>query len=97
VFEHLTAIDAASRLARAARETSSAGQLRRRLHTWFDGFRTLKFVHAFRSAGHPELPFREALARAAFIPDALGTIDDLLEALTRAEAGLPDELGPARL
>jgi hypothetical protein len=42
--------------------------LRRSLHEAFDGFRTLKLVHALRDAGLPNLPLDEALQSAPFIP-----------------------------
>ena len=40
----------------------------RHLHTWFDGFRTLRFVHDMRDRRYPNLPWREALANAPFVP-----------------------------
>jgi hypothetical protein len=46
----------------AASHTRSARALRHRLHTWFDGFRTLKLVHGLRNRGLDSVPFREALS-----------------------------------
>jgi hypothetical protein len=40
--------------------------LRRRLHEWFDAFRTLKLVHGLRDAGLPSMHWRQALAEAPF-------------------------------
>jgi hypothetical protein len=37
-------------------------RLRHRLHEWFDGKRTLKYLHALRGSELPSLPWREALA-----------------------------------
>ncbi|MDQ2978591.1 MAG: glycosyltransferase family 2 protein [Acidobacteriota bacterium] len=54
----------------AMRESASAARdpdvLLRRLHTWFDAFRTLKLVHGLRDAGFPSMPWRQALAEAPF-------------------------------
>jgi hypothetical protein len=41
--------------------------VRRQVHEAFDGFRTLKLLHALRDSGLPDLPLREALGRAAFL------------------------------
>jgi hypothetical protein len=97
-LEHLKTIGASDRLAEAAAATRSTVQLRRRLHTWFDGFRTLKFIHALRDAGHPEIPFRDAIQRAPFLAGAPPSIDQALAFATRAEAELPEGvgLGPLR-
>ncbi|MCA1580780.1 MAG: glycosyltransferase family 2 protein [Acidobacteria bacterium] len=50
----------------AAAEAREPAALQRRLHTWFDAFRTLKLVHALRDEGFPSLPWRQALAEAPF-------------------------------
>ena len=44
-----------------------ARAIRGRVHDAFDGFRTLKLLHALRDSGLPDLPLREALGRAAFL------------------------------
>jgi hypothetical protein len=46
--------------------TKDPTALRRRLHEWFDAFRTLKLVHALRDAGLPSMPWRQALTEAPF-------------------------------
>jgi hypothetical protein len=43
-----------------------AAQLRARMIEHFDGFRTLKLIHAL-SARWPKLPWSEAVARAPFL------------------------------
>jgi hypothetical protein len=54
---------------RDARErTRSAAACRRRMREWFDGFRTLKAIHALRDAAWPRVPWHDALARAPFGP-----------------------------
>ncbi|MCP5208858.1 MAG: hypothetical protein H7A01_16815 [Hahellaceae bacterium] len=39
------------------------------LHTWFDGFRTLKFVHYIRQHLYPSLPAKELLHLTEMLPD----------------------------
>jgi hypothetical protein len=48
------------------REQHGAGDLLRPLHTWFDGFRTLKLIHALRDGGLSDLPLEEAISGAPF-------------------------------
>jgi hypothetical protein len=57
----------------------SAGEqwLLRRLHTWFDAFRTRKLVDYLRDAGLTSLPYREALSEAPFTGLSSSTDDDL--------------------
>ena len=49
----------------------------RRLHLWFDGFRTRRLMDDLRDAGLASLPFREALAEAPFTGLTPSTDDDL--------------------
>jgi hypothetical protein len=56
--------------------TKDADALRRRLHTWFDAFRTLKLVHALRDAGFPSMPWRQALTEAPFTNLTASTEDE---------------------
>jgi hypothetical protein len=62
----LDALDAWSALEQAAASCHGARALAARLHTWFDAFRTLKFVHGLRARGAPSLPFRMALEGSGF-------------------------------
>lgn len=39
----------------------------RHLHTWFDAFRTLKFIHQLTNDFYPQLTLKEALEKASFI------------------------------
>ena len=50
--------------------------MRRRFHTWFDAFRTLKLVHALRDEGLPSLAWREALAEAPFTRLSASTVEE---------------------
>jgi hypothetical protein len=90
----LSELGAWEALAAADRETRDENALRARLHTWFDGFRTLKLIHGLRRAGLPSVPYREALA-AAWSPVAKEAAEAPVDVLRRA---LADQLarGPAR-
>jgi hypothetical protein len=67
----------------------------RRLHGWFDGFRTLKLMHHIRDHGSPSLPWSEAVRCAPFMADV--QIDDDGENLRDARLTLLrlEEDGPA--
>lgn len=80
----------------AASHTRSARALHHRLHTWFDGFRTLKLVHGLRSRGFESVPFREAL-RAPWCETAQraleAPVDELRQQLADQYARLPPHTG----
>jgi hypothetical protein len=90
--------DASSELEAASRETRAPVARKRRIHSWFDAFRTLKFVHAVRDACHPNVPWRTALAEAPFFEALLGADDPAFNlertTLARAESTLPTHTGP---
>jgi hypothetical protein len=72
----------------------------RRLLTWFDALRTLRFIHLTEvPAGLPRLPLYEALARAPFCPfwsgetATEGAINMLRMAASDAERALPPDIG----
>jgi hypothetical protein len=44
----------ASALAHCRRQGATPAQFLRHFHQWFDGFRSLKFIHALRSSGWPD-------------------------------------------
>lgn len=57
-----TAVDTlgiAAALAHCRRQSSTEVQFQRHFHQWFDGFHTLKFIHALRDAGWPSCSLRE--------------------------------------
>lgn len=85
----LTALGAWPAFEAAARAVRSPEALYRRLHTWFDAFRTLKLVHALRARGLPSVPFRDALARSELCGAAQARgldVAALRELLARKEA-----------
>jgi hypothetical protein len=99
----LSDLGAFAALARAgAQYRDPAGRLAA-VHTWFDGFRTLKLVHALRARALESVPFRTALetwgrdrgfARAAASAErGLESIDALRRRLQRRELAGPRRLG----
>jgi hypothetical protein len=76
VLEKMGAFEAVREAASAARDPDV---LLRRLHTWFDAFRTLKLVHGLRDAGFPSMPWRQALAEAPFTGLVESTREDTEE------------------
>jgi hypothetical protein len=95
----LVDLDAERTLNEASRATPGSG-LRRRLHTWFDGFRTLKLIHALRESCLPDQGFREALSRTEFVgARELETSDPLAlcRALSKLEEASNPLIGPTLL
>ena len=61
--------------------------LRPRILGHFDGFRSLKLIHALRDAGHENMPLEAALEEASFLTPHEGTPSPSLETLSeRLEA-----------
>lgn len=92
----LEELGAWSSLELAASHTRSERALRHRLHTWFDGFRTLKLVHGLRNRGLESVPFREALSApwCDTANDARGApVDELRRRLADQYARLAPDVG----
>ena len=92
----LDRMGAAAALTEAAAQTRTHAALRQRLHGWFDGFRTFKFIHAVRDAGLPNIPWDEAVQQAEFAVAAhpalaRGDVRGAREALFAAEARISQE------
>jgi hypothetical protein len=85
----------------AAVTQAPAGRvLRRRIHTWFDALRTLRFIHGMRESCLPSLPWHAALAAADFLPPRMRALQapaSVCQALAETEAALPAQVGPALL
>jgi glycosyltransferase involved in cell wall biosynthesis len=64
ILEKMEAFEA---IEEAKTRSSHSSILLRHLLTWFDGFRTLKLLHALRDQAFPSLPWKEALSKADFI------------------------------
>jgi len=70
----------------------------RRLHDWFDGFRTLKLIHHVRDHVATSLPWQDAIRLAPFMDDVEDDGACLSEARTellRLEQALPRLVGPS--
>lgn len=72
-------------LAHCRRQSRSPEQYRRQFHQWFDGFRTLKFIHGLRRRNRPDQSLNSILQqRPAFLP------------ATQGDAGMTELLGAIR-
>ncbi len=84
-----------------AREQAPPGLvLRRRVHTWFNALRSLRFVHGMRDRGLASLAWREALRSASFLGEPFvegGEPSAVCRALSAVEAALPPQVGPTLL
>jgi hypothetical protein len=92
----LAHLDAERTLHEASRATPGAGLLRR-VHTWFDGFRTLKLIHALRDGCLPDRGWADALHGARFLaPLGLEAQDpvELCGALAKLEEAANPLIGP---
>jgi len=100
VQQVLSELGAFTALTHAADQAPAGAVLRRRVHTWFDSLRTLRFVHRMRDRRLPSLPWRTALNSAPFVSESGRTSEDpavVCRALISAEAGLPVQVGPSLL
>jgi len=95
LFAHL---DARSEFEAASREVRVPAARRRRVHSWFDAFRTLKLVHTLRDRCFPSVSWRVALAGAPFCgPSPAGDDEAFVRTrttLANAERNLPLLTGP---
>ncbi len=48
------------------KQISDEQQCNRHIREWFDGFRTLKFIHYMQDANYPPIPLEQALEKAPF-------------------------------
>jgi hypothetical protein len=95
----LTEMGVEAALTEAARQAPTEKALTYRLHTWFDSFRTLRFIHQLRDAALPSPPWHEALNRACFVvskPQQEHLLDqdlDLLRNRIAEESSFPEMAG----
>lgn len=100
VHDILTGLGAFTALASAADQAPRGPVLRRRIHTWFDSLRTLRFVHGLRDRCAASLPWRSALASAPFVGEPFGFGEEpeaVCRSLALAESALPVQVGPSLL
>ena len=95
----LDELGAFAALESAAERCRGERALASRLHTWFDGFRTLKLLHALRDRGFPALPFRHALGGAPWCCSSeqaeQSSVDELRRLLFDRHASAPRMVGVA--
>ena len=87
-------------LTSAVAQAPAGRVLRRRIHTWFDGLRTLRFIHGMRDACFPQVPWRQALSTAEFLDQPFRDGEEpaaVCGVLASLEASLPAQIGPALL
>ena len=100
VVQVLAGLGVFAALANAAGQAPTGAVLRRRVHTWFDSLRTLRFVHGLRDRCLPSLSWHAALGSAPFLPDPFRAGREpsrVCEVLASVEAELPEQVGPSLL
>lgn len=80
-------LDTEKHLRQAKDQCKTASARAERLHSWFDGFRILKLIHALRDHGLNDVPWREAIDSAPFIPEPDGG-EKLRACLARIDQGI---------
>ena len=83
--EALSQLGAFGAVREAIARSHDEATLLRHLHTWFDAFRTLRFVHLLRDGGLRSLAWRQALSEAPFT-SLSGSTEEDTEALRQALA-----------
>jgi hypothetical protein len=83
LHEALASLGAFDAVRDAVGQSRDPETLLRHFHTWFDAFRTLRFLHALRDGGLRSLAWRQALAEAPFTNLSSSTVDET-ETLRRA-------------
>lgn len=84
------------RLAPRLAACPTAAHRRRRVFEAFDALATLQAIHAFRDAGLPPIPWRDALREAPFLEAPLdGSVTQILESMRAAEGRLRARRGLA--
>lgn len=59
----LDALNIESLLTHIQRQIKTEAQFNTHIHSWFDAFRTLKFIHALQKHYYPALPLQEAIGQ----------------------------------
>ncbi len=94
----LTGLGLFAALSNAVGQAPLGPVLRRRVHTWFDALRTLRFVHGLRERCLPSVPWHEALAAAPFLSQPFRDgveASAVCRVLADQEAALPSQVGPS--
>jgi hypothetical protein len=86
----------AGAMERAATSSGDPRVRRRHIRTWCDAFRTLKLIHAVRDVCWPDVPWQDAVGRAAFIKYAGEDLGAAHAAVLLADAALQNQrVGPS--
>lgn len=80
-------LETEDRLREAASQGKTVKARQQRLATWFDGFRTLKLIHALRDQGLADRRYQDAFDAAPFVPEKAEGVT-LRETMARREAQL---------
>ena len=75
----LTHMGASSAMETARKSSQNPRIQQEHLRTWFDGFRTLKFIHYCRDLGYPSMPLRQLITQPLYRPYALNPCASLTE------------------
>jgi hypothetical protein len=86
--EALAATGTSEKIRKLRRGCTSVEQARRRAHEHFDGFKTLKLIHALRDRGLGMIPWREAVSTWGLEGETVREIAEALEAMEPDGAGL---------
>jgi hypothetical protein len=106
VIAYLESQQAAEAISSALGAARTADTARKRLHTWFDGLKTLRFIHAVRDSIFPKRPWREALREANVVgvlgpgvsgTGVSGTALDVCREMRAIDAGCAPALGDWRI
>jgi hypothetical protein len=81
-LQSLDALGVAAALQHCRQQGKSAAQFQRQFHQWFDGFRTLKFIHALRDGG--------------WVQQSLSVLDALMPRLWPAPSPTTGDVEPLR-
>lgn len=63
----ISAIEIKEVFANSLKLSKDTSQIKKHIHTWFDAFRILKFVHYLTNNFYPALPWKEALSKTPFL------------------------------
>jgi hypothetical protein len=86
----LTDMGIAAALAHCRRQGKSQAQFLRQFHQWFDGFKTLKFIHGLRDRGWPEQALEQLHALHPWI---WPTPEGQVQTPAQLRASIADERG----
>jgi hypothetical protein len=91
IAEVLSKIGAFNAIESSFKSSKSSEQRKKHFHTWFDSFKTLKFIHHMRDAFYPSIPLEELLQQPLYqsldLKKSL-TLEELLEQFKNLNAHL---------